>query len=98
MGVFPLADTMIRFSFAPWSRGDTPAGVNGWTNEVWWYPHPTTPRRDAAAAHSPTQSLNPSDPTMRCSGTGREIGPGRAGRSYRMAPAVPELAAGNGLQ
>jgi hypothetical protein len=52
MGVFPLADTMIRFSVAPWSRGHTPAGANGWTNEVWWYPHPTTsPRRDAAAVH-----------------------------------------------
>jgi len=98
MGVFPLADTLIRFSVAPWSRGHTPAGASEWTNEVWWYPHPTTtPRRDAAAAHSPT-SLNPSDPTMRCSGTGREIRPGRAGRTYRSAPAVPELAADNGLQ
>jgi hypothetical protein len=58
MGVFPLADTMIRFSLSPWSRGNKPAGAYGWTNEVWWYPHPTTPRRDAAAAHSPT-SLNP---------------------------------------
>ena len=59
MGVFPLADTMIRFTGTPWSRGNTPAGANGWTNEVWWYPHPTTnPRRDAAAAHSPTDSFS----------------------------------------
>jgi len=98
MGVFPLADTMIRLSGTPWSRGDTPAGANGWANEVWWYPDPTTTsRRDAAAATSPTDILNPSDLTMRCSGTGREIRPGRPG-TYRSAPAGPELATGNGLQ
>ena len=107
MGVFPLADTMIRYSAAPWTRGNIAAGANGsanhgstpngWTNEVWWYSHPTNPRPDIVASHSPT-SLTPSDPTMRCSGTGRPIRPGRAGRKYRSAPAVPELAAGNRLQ
>ena len=99
MGVFPLADTMIRCSIAPWSRGHAPAGASGWTNEVWWSPRSTTPRRDAAAAHSPTDSLNPSDLIMRCPGTGPEIRPGRADRtSYRSAPAVLELAPGIGLQ
>ena len=98
MGVFPLADTMIRFSVPPRARGNTSADSNGWTNEVWWYPHPTTtPRRDAAAAHSPN-SLTLSDPMMRCSGTGRDTGPSRAGRTSRRAPAGSELAAGNGLQ
>jgi len=99
MGVFPLADIRIRFSMTPCSRASASVGANGWTNGVWWYPHPTTaPRGDAAAAHSPTDSLKPSDPTMRCSDTGRHIRPGHAGRTYRSAPAVPELAAGNGLQ
>ena len=70
MGVFPLADTMIRFSNVPWSRGGMHAGANGWTNEVWWYAHrTTTPRRDATAVHSPTDSLIPTDVTVWCSGT-----------------------------
>ena len=107
MGVFPLADTMIRCSVAPWSRGQSIACATEWT-EVWWYPHPTTPRRDAAAAHSPTDSLKPSDLIMRCFGTDRtpratpaggDIRPGRAGRTwYRSASAVPEFAAVIALQ
>ena len=87
MGVFPLADTMIRCSDARWSRGHAPAGANGWTNEVWWYADPTTPRR-AAAAYSPTDPLKPSDPIMRCSA------PGSCWSGF----AVPGFAAGNELQ
>ena len=99
MGVFPLADIMIRFTVAPCSRGHGSVGANGWANEVWWYPHPTTnPRRDAAAVHSPTDYLTLSDPIMWCPGTGRAIRSGPAGRSYRSAPAVPELATSNRLQ
>ncbi len=70
MGVFPLADTMISCSDIPCSRGNTHAGANGWTNEAWWYAHPTTfSRRDAAAAHSPIDSLIPTDVTTRCTDT-----------------------------
>jgi hypothetical protein len=53
MGVFPLADTMSFFSNPPLSGGGHwHAAINGWTDEVWWYPRPTTtPRRNAAAVH-----------------------------------------------
>jgi len=99
MGVFPLADTMIRCSVASWSRDHASAGASGWSNEVWWSSRSTTPRRDAAATHFPTDSLTPSDLNLRCPGTGPEIRHGRAERtSYRSAPAVSELAAGNRLQ
>jgi len=109
MGVFPLADTMIPFSDLPWSRGAAHAGASGWSNEVWWYAdRPMPPRPDAAPVHSPNDSLTPTDMITRCSGTGpgpravRASGHLRAGRtgrpSYRTASAVPELAAGNGLQ
>jgi hypothetical protein len=88
MGVFPLADTMIRCSDAPWSRGSQAATAEGWTNEGWWYAHPTTPRRDAAAAHSPTFALTPSALITRCSDRWTD----------RSAVAVTEFAAGNDLQ
>jgi hypothetical protein len=96
MGVFPLADTMIRCSVSPWPRGTAPAGAKEWNNEVWWYPHPTTTRGNAAAVPSPTDSLNPSDPTC---GAPAPAKSGRAGPVVRIgAPAVPELAVGTGLQ
>lgn len=91
MGVFPLADTMIRFSNAPWSRGNMAAGASGWTNEGWWYPHsPPNARRDAAAVHSPTELSLPSALNPRCFGTGR--------LSSGAAPAALAFAAGNRLQ
>jgi len=47
MGVFPLADTMTRLSQFPLACGvnayaSSAWAHNGWTDEVWWYPHPTT--------------------------------------------------------
>ena len=46
MGVFPLADTMSYFSNrSAVSRRILARAVSGRTDEVWWHPHPTTPRR-----------------------------------------------------
>jgi hypothetical protein len=71
MGVFPLAGTMSCFSNSPLSRGgNTYAPANGRTDEVWWHPHPTTtPRRNAAAAHSPIHYIDYTHALSRCPGT-----------------------------
>ena len=65
-----------------------PAGASGWTNEVWCsYPHPTTNSSPATPLqHTLRPPLNPSDPTMRCSGTGRDdpAGPCRSYVSERI--------------
>jgi len=94
MGVFPLADTMTRLSQFPLARGvnayaSSAWARNGWTDEVWWYPHPTTsPRRHRRALTDSTTHL---DRTTRCSGTGPAI-------PTLGLPRSPRLRNGNRLQ
>jgi hypothetical protein len=90
MGVFPLADTMSFFSNPPLSRGGHwHAAINGWTDEVWWYPRPTTtPRRNAAAAHSPIHYIAIPLALTRGPATDPSARTASAGRYIRRAPAV----------
>ena len=85
MGVFPLAGTMNFISNPPPSRGDTPHAPvygradedwshEGWSDEVWWQPDPTTiPRRTAAAAHSPIHHIDHSHTSSRATSAGEYI-------------------------
>jgi hypothetical protein len=88
MGVFPLADTMNCFSNPPLSRGGTSrAPASGRTDEVWWYPYPTThPRRMAAAAHSPIHYIARSHALTRCTDTRPRFA--SAARDIRRHPTV----------
>ena len=90
MGVFPLADTMSFSSNPPLSRGgNRHARTNGWTDEVWWYPHPTTtPGRNAAAVHSPIHYIATPLAFTRCPDTDPSARAASAGRYIRLAPAV----------
>lgn len=94
MGVFPLADTMTRLSQFPLARGvnayaSSAWAHNGWTDEVWWYPHPTTSPRHHCRP-SPIRQLISTDSTP-CSGTGSVV-------PTLGLPRGPRLRSGNGLQ
>jgi len=89
MGVFPLADTMSRFSNPPLTRGEMIAPVNRRADEVWWHPDPpTNPRRTAAAMHSPIDYTDNPYAITRRPGTDPSARLASAGQYIRRAPTV----------